>query len=233
FGFRYIWQHRPLFNLQMVFFAFNLVASLCMVITPALILARTGNNAAALATTQSAAAVGGLVGGAVVTAWGGPRRKVHGVLMGMIGSSLLGTVVLGLGRVLPVWVVASFLAAGCDTLLNASNQAIWQAKVSPALQGRVFSVRRLIAQVSAPLAMLASGPLADRVFGPAMMPGGSLASVFGWLTGTGAGAGMVLMFVGVGLASAAVGLAGYLIPSVRDVERITPDYDTSPEATSS
>ena len=71
-----------------------------------------GNNAAALATAQSAAAVGGLVGGAVLTAWGGPRRKVHGVLMGMIVSSLLGTVVLGLGRVLPVWVVASFLAAG-------------------------------------------------------------------------------------------------------------------------
>ena len=233
FGFHYIWQHRPLFNLQMVFFAFNLVGNLCMVITPALILARTGNNAAALATAQSAAAVGGLVGGAVLTAWGGPRRKVHGVLLGMIGSSLLGTVVLGLGRTLPVWMVGSFVAASADTLLNAGNQAIWQAKIPPALQGRVFSVRRLIAQVSAPLAMLASGPLADRVFGPAMMEGGSLAPVFGWLTGTGAGAGMSLMFVGVGLASAAVGLAGYLIPSIRDVERIVPDYDTSPETASS
>jgi hypothetical protein len=152
--------------------------------------------------------------------------------MGMIGTALLGTVVLGLGRVLPVWVVASFLAAGCDTLLNASNQAIWQAKVAPALQGRVFSVRRIIAQVSAPLAMLASGPLADRVFGPAMMPGGSLAPVFGWLTGTGAGAGMALMFVGVGLVCAAVGLTGYLIPSVRDVERVILDYDTPMEPVS-
>ena len=143
---------------------------------------------------------------------------------------MLGTVVLGLGRTLPVWMAGSFVAASADTLLNAGNQAIWQAKIPPALQGRVFSVRRLIAQVSAPLAMLASGPLADRVFGPAMMPGGSLAPVFGWLTGTGAGAGMSLMFVGVGLASATVGLAGYLIPSVRDVEQIIPDYDAPTEA---
>jgi hypothetical protein len=105
-----------------------------------------------------------------------------------------------------------------ETILNGSNQAIWQSKVPPALQGRVFSVRRMIAQVSAPIAMLASGPLADKVFGPAMMPGGSLAALF-------AGAGISLMFVWAGLAGALVGAGGYLIPSIRNVERLIPDHD--------
>jgi MFS family permease len=227
FGFRYIWQHRPLFDLQMMFFASNLIASLCLTILPALILSRTGNNAAALGSTESAAAVGGVVGGVLLTAWGGPKRKVNGVLLGMVLTSLFGTLVIGLGRSLPVWMTGSFLTMVPVIILNGSNQAIWQSKVPPALQGRVFSVRRLIAQVTVPVAMLASGPLADKVFGPAMMPAGSLAPLFGWLTGTGTGAGISLMFVWAGLAGAAVGIVGYLVPSIRNVEQLIADHDTS------
>ena len=110
-------------------------------------------------------------------------------------------------------------------VLNGSNQAIWQSKVPPALQGRVFSARLMIAQITAPLAMLASGPLADRLFEPAMMPSGSLASACGWLTGTGRGAGIALMFILFGMAGAVAGAIGYLLPGVRDVERLVPDYD--------
>lgn len=229
FGFRYIWNHRPLFNLQMMFFLSNLLASLCITILPALILARTGNNSTVLAAVQSASAVGGVIGGAALTAWGGPRRKVDGVLLGMVSTSLFGTVVLGLGRSLPVWAVGGFLTMVFLPMLNGSNQAIWQSKVPPSLQGRVFSTRLIIAQITAPIAMLASGPLADRVFGPAMLASGSLAPVFGWLTGTGSGAGISLMFVLFGLAGAVAGMAGYLIPSVRNVERLIPDHDTPAE----
>jgi MFS family permease len=225
FGFRYIWHHRPLFNLQMMFFASNLLASLCVTILPAMILARTGNNATVLATVQSASAVGGVIGGAALTAWGGPKRKVDGVLLGMVFASLFGTVVLGLGRSLLIWAVGGFMSMVFLPMLNGSNQAIWQSKVPPSLQGRVFSVRLIIAQVTAPIAMLASGPLADRVFGPAMRTSGSLAPVFGWLTGSGKGAGISLMFVLFGLAGAVAGMAGYLIPTVRNVEQLIADHD--------
>ena len=233
FGFRYIWNHRPLFNLQMMFFSSNLLANLCITILPALILARTGNNSTALATVQSASAIGGVVGGAALTAWGGPRRKVDGVLLGMVLASLLGTAVLGLGRSLPVWAAGGFLNMLFLPMVNGSNQAIWQSKVPPALQGRVFSTRLIIAQITAPIAMLASGPLADSIFGPAMLASGPLVPVFGWLTGTGTGAGISLMFVLFGLAGVAAGLAGYLIPSVRNVERLIPDHDTPTETASS
>jgi MFS family permease len=225
FGFRYIWHHRPLFNLQMMFFASNLLASLCVTILPAMILARTGNNATVLATVQSASAVGGVIGGAALTAWGGPKRKVDGVLLGMVFASLFGTVVLGLGRSLLIWAVGGFMSMVFLPMLNGSNQAIWQSKVPPSLQGRVFSVRLIIAQVTAPIAILASGPLADRVFGPAMLTSGSLAPVFGWLTGSGKGAGISLMFVLFGLAGAVAGMIGYLIPTVRNVERLIADHD--------
>ncbi|HNR50504.1 MAG TPA: hypothetical protein PKI80_02875, partial [Deltaproteobacteria bacterium] len=43
---------------------------------------------------------------------------------------------------------------------------------------------------------LLAGYLADHLLEPAMMPGGSLAPVFGPLVGTGPGAGMAVMFLG-------------------------------------
>jgi len=120
-----------------------------------------------------------------------------------------------------------------NPITNGCGQAIWQSKVPPELQGRVFSTRRLLAQASQPVAMFVAGPLADRIMEPAMMQGGSLAPVFGWLVGTGPGAGMALIFVFAGLIGATVGLGGFLIDAVRNVEDILPDHDaasTEPKA---
>jgi len=111
--------------------------------------------------------------------------------------------------------------------LNGSTQAIWQSKVAPDVQGRVFAVRRLIAQITAPLALLLAGPLADRVFEPAMQPGGTLAGPLGWLVGNAPGSGMSLILLATGLLGVAVGLVGFLIPKIRDVETLLPDHDAA------
>ena len=146
----------------------------------------------------------------------------------MILINLLANLPLGAGRTLVWWAFGSFMTGFILPILNGSNQAIWQAKVQPDIQGRVFAVRRLIAQISAPISMLAAGPLADRIFEPAMAPGGALVGAFGWLVGTGPGAGMGLMFVLSGLLGALVGVGGYMFPAVRNVEDIMPDHDAAP-----
>ncbi|MCW4051502.1 MAG: MFS transporter, partial [Candidatus Bathyarchaeota archaeon] len=106
------------------------------------------------------------------------------------------------------------------------NQAIWQSKVPPEIQGRVFSARALIALMSQPIAMAISGPLADNILIPGMMKGGSFAPLFGWLVGTGPGAGIALLFFVMGIVGIFTGLSGYLFKQVRDVETILPDHDT-------
>jgi MFS family permease len=229
YGFRYIFRRPSLLGLQLVFTVGNFFFTLGFVLLPALILARTGNNELALGSVQSAGAVGGVVGGLVMSAWGGPRRKVHGVLGGWILAGLFGEMLMGLGQTLPVWLVASFCSAFFAPIINASNQAIWQAKVEPDVQGRVFSVRRLIAWLVMPLATLLAGPLADQVFEPAMQEGGWLADTSGWLVGTGSGAGMALIMVFAGLGAALAGLGGYTSRAVRDVEVILPDHDAAVE----
>ncbi|MGD2156766.1 MAG: MFS transporter [Anaerolineales bacterium] len=228
YGFKYIWKRPSLFWLQMVFFFINLTATFGFTVLAAMVLARTNNNATILGSVQSAGAAGGVAGGILLSAWGGPKRRIHGVLLSMISISIFNTLLMGIGRSLPVWAVASFIGATFLPILNGSNQAIWQAKVPPDLQGRVFSVRRLIAQITAPFAMLLAGPLADYVFEPAMNEGGTLAPIFGGILGTGPGSGMALMFIISGTLGILVGLGGYAVPIIRNVEDILPDHDAIP-----
>jgi hypothetical protein len=164
-----------------------------------------------------------------MSAWGGFRRRVHGVLLGwLFGGLFFGLV--GFGQALPVWAVGMFLGTAVVPLIDGSNQAIWQAKVAPDVQGRVFSARRLIAWFTNPIAPLIGGPLADFVLEPGMRAGGSLTSVFAGLVGTGPGAGMGLLIIFTGLLAALVGVIGYFVPAVRDAETILPDHDAVPAA---
>ena len=225
YGFRYIAARRSLLGLQLVFFLVNLLFPLGFAVLAPMLLARTGNDALTLGAVNSAAAVGGVAGGIGLSVWGGPKRRVHGVLGGMAVAGILGPFLMGLGRGLPVWAVAAFFSSFLLPFINGSNQAIWQAKVAPDVQGKVFAARRLIAQITSPVAFALAGPLADRVFEPAMRDGGAGVLVFGPLVGTGPGAGMALMLVLFGLCGAIVGVLGYTVRAVRDAETILPDHD--------
>lgn len=225
FGFRYIAARPSLLGLQLIFFMINFTGSLCFPLIAPMVLSRTGNDTVALGAVQSAFGVGGVVGGLFLSAWGGPKKKVNGVLMGMFGSYLIGFTLIGVGQSAIHWAAAAFIMMFFNPLINGSNQAIWQSKVPPDVQGRVFAARALIAQISAPIAMLITGPLTDIVLTPAMNPGGSLAGIFGWLVGTGPGAGPAILFLVMGALGSLLSLVGYLFPHIRNVENIIPDFD--------
>jgi hypothetical protein len=165
------------------------------------------------------------LGGFLVSTWGGPKRRINGLLLGLASTGILGTTMMGIGRGPLVWTAAAFIFMFVNPITNGSSQSIWQSKVPPELQGRVFSTRALIAQASQPIAMFIAGPLADRIMEPAMATGGWLTPVFGWLVGTGPGTGIAVIFVFAGLLSTATSLGGYLFDAVRNVEDIIPDHD--------
>jgi MFS family permease len=229
YGFRYILERPSLLGLQLVFFSINLTATFAYTVMGPMILARTDTNTTAFGIVQAVSGFGGLAGGLLLSIWGGPKRKVNGVLGGMALESLLGPMLMGLGRAVPLWSIGGFFSQFFIPIINGSNQAIWQSKVAPDVQGRVFATRRWIAQITAPIAMLASGPLADYVFEPAMRPGGALVPLLGPILGTEPGAGMSVMFLIAGALGLMVGLSGYLFPAVRNAETILPDHEPVPE----
>jgi hypothetical protein len=158
-----------------------------------------------------------------MSAWGGPKRRIQGVLMGWIGIGLFGMTLLGLGRNWPIWATALLLGSALAPIVDGSNQAIWQSKVAPDVQGRVFSIRRVIALAIDPLARVIAIPLADRWLEPALQTKGSLVEPF---VGYGPGAGISTIFILSGIACALVGLGGYMFSTIRNVEVILPDHET-------
>jgi len=202
---------RGLLALLGIYTGINLFAALTYyAILPPMILARTVRDTLALASVQSALGAGAVAGGVLMGVWGGPQRRIHGVLAGDL--------LFAIGRTLPVWLVAAFVGAFFVPVIMASDLAIWQSKVPPSLQGRVFSIRSSVRMSTMPLGYLLGGLLADGWFEPAMMAGGSLTTAFGWLVGLGPGAGMGVMFLFTAVAGTAMSLAGYLVRAVRNVE---------------
>ena len=225
FGFKYIRERPGLLGLQLVFFTINFIGSLGFPLLAPMILSRTGDDSIILGTVQSAFGAGGIVGGLTLSAWGGPKKRVHGVLAGKATSCLLGYVAIGLGKDMYTWAMGAFLMMLFNPLINGSNQAIWQSKVPPEMQGRVFGTRAMIALISQPVAMAITGPLADKFLIPGMMEGGVLAPYFGWLVGVGPGTGISLLWLFLGVIGFVAGMGGYLFKQVRNVESILPDHD--------
>ncbi len=230
YGFKYIFARPSLLGLQMIFFMGNLFAGIGFTVFAPMILARTNSDTLIFGTVQTAGAIGGVVGGIIMSVWGGFKRQVHGVLIGWALSGL-SFVIIGLPGGMLMWIIGSVMGALISPLINSSNQAIWQAKVAPDLQGRVFSARRLIAWFTNPISPVIAGALADYVLEPEMMnPSSALASAFGWLVGAEVGSGMALLFIISGLGSMLAGLSGYFIPAIRNAEDILPDHDVKEQA---
>lgn len=231
FGFRYIWQRPPLLLLQTVFMTGNFFYSMAFVLLAPLILLRTDNNELLFGALQTVGAVGAVLGGIFLGIWGGFQRRVYGVLLGW-GISLVSLILISLDggstfwAGMPVWAAGMFIGAFTIPLINSSNQAIWQAKVPPEMQGRVFSIRSMIAMAVVPLSAIA-GPLADQVMEPAMQSDTILAALFGGLVGTGPGAGMALILMGCGVVGILLAAGGYLLHPVREVEILLPDFDSA------
>lgn len=165
FGFRYIWARRPLLWLLGTFAVANFAITPLGVLEPLIVKftlaadwqARGLTFASALALLATVIGLGGVLGGVFVSAWGGlRRRRVLGVMVPMLleGLAMIG---FGLSHNLYLSAILGALGAATGPVANVHSQTIWQTQVEPALQGRVFSVRRLIAQFTGPVATVLAG----------------------------------------------------------------------------
>ena len=220
FGLSYLRERSGLLALLGYFAVVNLIFGFVGVLVFPLVLGFASEQA-----TGSVVSIGalGMIGGSLLmSAWGGPKRRVFGVIWGVaaLGASL---VLAGLRPSLPLVTAAISLLFFAVPIANASSQAIWQAKVAPDVQGRVFAVRRTLGQISAPLALIAGGPLLDRVFQPLMEPGGGLADTVGSIIGTGDGRGAALFVIVLGALGLVVSLFALSYPRLRNLEAELPD----------
>lgn len=221
-GWQFVRSRSGLFGLLLYYAMVNFLLNFVAVLMTPMILAVY--SAEVLGGVQMADGLGMLGGGLLMSTWGGPKTRRIPKVIGFITLAVLGLVVAGL-RANPFFPgTGFFILLFFVPIASGTSMAVWQSKVPPEMQGRVFSVRSLISQSMMPLAFLISGPLADYVFEPMMRDGGALANTaVGGLLGVGPGRGIGLMFVISGLLAIIVSGLAYLNPHIRELEQELPD----------
>jgi len=228
-GLQYLFSRPSLRGLTLVIFVVNLVMVFGYTIVQPMILARTGNDTSALASVMTSIGIGGVVGGLVLGAWGGPKSRVRGMMLGIIGMCLTSQIVMAAARDVISWSAAILLGALLMPIVNGTMQAIIQTKVPRERQGRVFGAVMFVSQISAPLAIVFSGVLADHVFEPQAAAGSGLVGALQPLIGTGPGTGMAAMLLIAGVCGTAAAVWGLVNRSVQDIDVLIPDLDSASE----
>lgn len=199
-GWNYLLQRPGLIGIMQFFMTVNFTVGGVQAIFGPTVMGYHGEKAYGLIATLGG--IGMLIGSIAMGAWGGPKRKVEGLLW--FGVAVGGFLTLfGLTTSLVLMIVGSVGMMFCFPFVQACSQSIWMVKVDPEYQGRVFSLRRLAATSLAPLSVWLCGLLATRVFEPAMMPTGGLASTAGRMIGVGEGSGLRLLSVIMGVLTVA------------------------------
>jgi len=222
FGWNYLRALPGLFGLLVYFASVNFFLSFSNVLSGPLVLSY--GSSADLGVVQMVTGASMLVGSLIMSAWGGPQKRKVPALIIFIAVSATGFLISGLRANTLGISLGRVVLMLCIPFASALSQAVFQTKIPPDVQGRVFAIRGMIARSIIPLAFILSGPLADKVFEPLMAEGGALADTFlGILLGIGPGRGIGLMFVISCLFLWGESLLAYANPRIRNLEYEIPD----------
>ncbi len=111
---------------------------------------------------EVALGIGVVLGGLLLTAWGGFKRRIVTALAAISFMSV-GLLLLAVAPPNAYWMAVAGLAimGFFNPIANGPIFAILQSKVSPEMQGRVFTLLSAVASAMVPLSMVVSGPLVE------------------------------------------------------------------------
>lgn len=222
FGWRYVRQRAGLFGLLWYYAVVNFFLSLSGVLMIPLVLSY--GAATDVGVIQMAGGAAMLISGLLMGVWGGPKNRLIWLVVAAIGLSGFGYFLAGLRPVTWLIGLAQFVILFFIPISAALSQAVWQKKVAPDIQGRVFAIRAMIAYLIIPLANLTAGFLADNIFEPALHEGGALSdSIIASVVGIGAGRGIALIFIISAFSLWISSLYAFANPRIRNLEEEIPD----------
>ncbi len=163
-GFKYVWGWPGLMLIGIMATVINFLLTPAFSLLPILVTKHFNGQAIQLATLESFSGIGFIVGGIVLGAWGGFKRRILTSLVGLFGMGA-GCLVMGL---LPpsafVLAVVTMLFLGIiNPIVNGPLLAAVQAAVNPEIQGRVFTLISTMAAGMSPIGLMIAGPISDKL----------------------------------------------------------------------
>jgi DHA3 family macrolide efflux protein-like MFS transporter len=193
-GLLYVWSWPGILMLMILAMMINFVLSPAASLMPILVTEHFGGGAVQLSWLESAMSVGLLAGGILLSVWGGFERRIITSLLAVIGLAVF----FGILGILPAdayWLAVGsvFLAGLMMAMANGPLHAIFQSVIAPEMQGRFFTLIGSVSGAMTPLGLLIAGPVADAL-------------------------GVQVWYLAGGLATLALGIVGFFIPAVMQIE---------------
>jgi DHA3 family macrolide efflux protein-like MFS transporter len=197
-GFRYIVAWRGLVILLGLVMVINFFYSATEPLTPLLVTNHFAGGAQQLGWWLASFSVGTILGGLILGAWGGFRRKVVTAQLGLVLMGI-STAFVGLVPSNLFWagLLANSAAGLLLPIINGSYGATLQATVAPEMQGRVFAFIFSTAMLVSPVALIIAGPFADAL-------------------------GIQLWFLIAGISCILMGISGFFFSDVMTMESNSP-----------
>jgi DHA3 family macrolide efflux protein-like MFS transporter len=210
-GFRYVLGWTGLRNIILLAVFINLLMVPAITLMPLLVKNEFGGAVMEIASMQSSWAVGFLVGGVLLSVWGGFKRKITTANLAMFGTAV-GLLMVGLAQnfAFQMALVGIFIAGMMNVLMNGPAFALLQTVVEDDMQGRVLSLVISLTGAMTPIGLLIAGPVAERI-------------------------GVSALFIFASLIFVVNGIFTYLNAAVRNIEDVdrmaTPDKPAAPVST--
>lgn len=203
-GFTYIFAWKGMLYLAIVAAALNFLLNPGFTFIPLLVTSYFGKGAIDFSLMESSFSAGMILGGIILSAWGGFKNNIYTTLTGIIGMAV-GTAIIALTPVNSFYlaVVGMAITGLMNPIANGPIAAIIQSHVDPQMQGRVFSMLESMVSAMMPISLLVAAPVAEWI------------GIRGWLL-LGSGGCFVM------------GIAGFFIPALIHLEKDKPEKVVMP-----
>jgi len=201
-GLHYLLQWRGMLILIGMVLIFKLATTPAFSLIPLLVSKHFEGDAYSLSLMETLLGVGIVIGGLILTAWGGFKRKI---LTSMSALAVSGSffVLMGLTPASTFWIAVAcmFLIGFFMPFVDGPFMAVLQSKIAPEKQGRVFSLIGSLMGITSPIGLAVAGPISDAL-------------------------GLQFWYIAAGILASAVAIAAMFVPAVVNIE----SANTAPSA---
>lgn len=159
-GYAYIRRHSFIGKLLLFQIAVMILISPSAFLTPLMVSRSFGPEVWRLTASEMTYSLGMILGGILMTAWGGFKQKAHTILL---AGAAYGGIMIGLGTsgFFALYLMFNAWIGITSPCYSASITSLIQEKAEPSVHGRVFSIMQVATSCSLPLGMAICGPLSD------------------------------------------------------------------------